>query len=393
MKLRWIIQAFFALLLASAIFLSLYDVAELTRLYVFKQSDNTGHAIGELSRQERVNTQTPSVLAESSIEQSAVSSEQPSTEGISKSVLLHPVSSIPTQLLLNVGWHLDRSQGMRVRDHVDGVRRGVVAMLSFHGKIFFVDEADSRVVHLKSDGAIVESFDLPVRNPRQFSFTEDGSMIVWDPSVPEFFNLSAIVLGEIEQGERNQTWQKFSLPKTESSKSRARAILPTGVFYVNGGIYIEHDRGELYLVTRGQLSNPVILPGRPTSKSGLFVSAVPSSQKDGAVVVQARNSNSQLIWERKLQVYEATEHRFISFDSVLHNDFSVVTLEATKNNQRITVSAKLDHSGNVLSALELQQTTFDGFNVYNPIAVDDHNSFLHMIVNNSGVKVERHAWR
>lgn len=308
----------------------------------------------------------------------------------SVTVQVTPLPSVPTQLQFNIGWQSDRDNGLRSLRQSKGPARGPIAMRSFRDKLFFVDAADRRVVHLSSDGKIIESIALPVDNPQKFQFIDDGSMVVWDPNSPDTFYRSLGVLGELQLENSTYQWQKLTLPVASHHVSTNNVpVSPTHFFQFNGSLFVGYDYGSAYRLNQDALTEVKVLAGRPTAQSEIFVSA---NFVNSDVIVSAWNSQANLLWERRLQT-SGSDVKILAVESSHDHNFVVVAWEATEQNQRVTLCAKIDTQGQVTSVLELGQTLFDGYEVQDPIAVDHKNSFLHMIVRSSGLTVERHAWK
>ena len=393
MKFRWSFHAVFLLVFIFLLGVSFSNDTAINFLGNWSQSNpriaESQHAEGLRSQDETVRLPSATDVAQ----HSATQNDELRSDLNSNTVQIVPLPSLATQILLNVNWQKTRDQGLRRVQLKPGAFLGPVAMRSFRGRLLFLDEADDRVVHLDSEGAIVESMALPVSRPNQFYLDDDGSMVVWGPRKSSVLYRSLSALGEIQNKIRRQSWQQIGLPSVHDEQTQSQIpVHPSRIFQFDGQLYVEHLNGRLYKVNQSDSNGLPTLPGRPTSQTGLFVSATLGGKKSESVLVQALDTDSRIIWKRELQ-FSGTDPQVIALESTTHHDFLVVAWEMTKQKARVTVCAKIDLSGRLISVLELGQTHFKGFAVQEPIVVDDKNSFLQMTVSLTGMTVERYAWK
>lgn len=394
MSFRWSFHA--AILMAFLSVLALYFTSD-SKFGAFSQwirSTTSHRGVRQVEATPFLTESRPSTAAQVVPLDTTPLNEAPDSNSLSSRVQISPLPSIATQILLNVGWQIDRNLGLRsLRGGQSDSFLGPSAIRSYRGRLIIVDTADGRVVHLDSEGKIVESISLPVSNPRKLYLNDDGSLVFWEPGSPEVLYRSQTVLGEIQNQGRSLGWQKIKLPAiSDAQKKSPEYIIPARIFQINDVLYVEHDDGQLHQVGGHGSVGLQTLPGRPTAKEDVFVSARLVNQKSGSLIVQALDTTQRRLWQRTLQ-FSGTDLRILAVEPAIHHHFIVVAVEMTKQNRRVTVCTKVDLSGRIVSALELGQTLRDGYDVQDPILVDDKNSFLHMVVSLSGVTIERHAWK
>lgn len=315
------------------------------------------------------------------------------SESDSQWVQVTPLPSIPVHTQLGAAWSQDKSFGLRSVQLHDGAKIGPVAIRSHRGHLLVVDGADNRLVHMSSDGRIVESIDLPVHPPQQVDLTDDGRVLVWGASEVDSIFLSTSFLGDIQLMNGVHRWEKVSRPRVLDPKTKTlEPLIPTHFSSVGGVLYAEHKSGQLFPLISQSDRVDRMLPGRPAASARVFIRAGQPSGGEGPRVVQAINKSKQLIWERELP-NTGRESRVLALENIPSSNFFVVAWEGSQLGKVKTLCAKFNFSGDIVAFLELEQTEGDGFKVWNPIVVDDKNSFLHMIVRASGIIVERHAWK
>ncbi|MEY2988467.1 MAG: hypothetical protein RJB13_1988 [Pseudomonadota bacterium] len=393
MKFRWSFYAFFLMALTLPLTLHFTNEPKTDTLHLGSNSktntEESEKAKNSLIQAETVSSSNASVASgHSPIQDSDVPLKLRA-----ETFKILPLSSVATQILLNVGWQKNKNKGLRSILRPQRPALGPLAMASFRGRLLIIDEADNRVAHLDSEGSIVETIVLPVSHPRQFHLNDDGNMIVWGPAEPHILYRSRGVLGEILDAGQPLAWQQIDLPNVVDPLTQTSTpVRPTRIFQILKDYYVEHRNGKLYRLIRGESPALHMLPGRPTSRAGLYVTATLENPENKSIDLLALNSESQTIWKRELQ-FSGKDPRIIALESSIHHDFVVLAWEMTEQDKRVTVCAKIDLSGRLISALELGRTHFDGFDIQDPILVDDKNSFLHMSVNLTGMTIERHAWK
>lgn len=317
----------------------------------------------------------------------------PNSEAGTRSVQLTPSLSVPSHTRLSVNWSRDKSLGLRMLHRPGGVRVGPVSILSHQGQLFVADGADGRLVHMGSDGHIVESFDLPIQNLQRVKLLDDGRILAWGASEQGFIFLSEPFLGEIQNLNDGPRWEKISRPQVLAADTKKREpLIPTYFSSIAGTLYAEHKYGELFPISSqvGQLGRT--LPGRPSRSEKTFIRFKHDIDQKGPIIVQAFNGSEQPNWERELP-FVGQKSRVLALEISPLSDFFVVAWEGYQNRQVKTLCAKFNFNGQLQSLLELEQTNGDGIEVIDPIVVDDRNSFLHMRVRVSGMTVERHVWK